>query len=122
MKSFLALLTQAAEIIEQNYPDSMFYEADGIPSGGAAQQEPDVDPWRFVFLGPPQNDRTTSVILNFQAGQFGPAILHDPILGDRVIDLPIEMGLERAIEIKNGADHSGPFDAVTFRWPLSPGN
>jgi hypothetical protein len=123
MKTFLALLNQAATIAKKAYPNSKFCAADGRASHGIASQEKEVDTWRFQFLEPPPFTLTRSVLLEYLANGFGsPVLKNEPILGCEVIELPIAMELGSAIELKNKAGHSAPFKAVGLRWPLSPGN
>jgi hypothetical protein len=46
-------------------------------------------------------------------------------LGDHVIvppHWPIRMALTEAIQLKNNAGNTLPFQSVNLRWPLSPGN
>ncbi len=123
MGYFLDLLNQAAEIVEQAYPGSKFLEADGSPSQGPASAEADVDTWRFVFRGPRQNNRPTTVVLTYESNAFGtPTLENHPFLGDYVIQLPITMELQHAIDLKNNAGYTGTFDSATLIWPLSPSN
>jgi hypothetical protein len=121
MDPFLNLLDQAAGIVEQAFPGSKFYEADGQATSGVASDGSAIDGWRFVFLGPLQQNRTTSVMLEYAAGTFGPPTLQsEPFLGDQVIELPLKLGLARAIQLKNNAGFTAPFATVTLRWPLTP--
>jgi hypothetical protein len=126
MDAFLDLLKQAADWVENAYPGSKFYEADGRPSSGVTAGEAGVDTWRFVFLGPVIQGRTTSVFLEYLGTSFGqPVLKTEPFLGDHVSTLPhwpIWMSLAKAIELRRKAGFASPFKTVTLRWPLSPEN
>jgi hypothetical protein len=123
MSSFLDILNQAAYLVQQAFPGSQFYEADGTPSAGSATDDAGMDIWRFVFLGPLQPGRMTTVFLNYRQGVFDrPLLSSDPFLGDFVIHLPIQMGLAKAIDLKNQAGDPGAFKTVTLRQPLNAGS
>ncbi len=119
MKNFLQLLAQAVSIVKKDIPSAKFCEADGTPSKGTAHQESDVDTWLFRFMVPP----TKSASIEYEHGSFQlPVLTFQPILGDRIIPLPVKMGLKEAIKRKDAAGYKSPFKYVLLRWPLTPDN
>ncbi len=118
---FLAMLAEADKIVQAKYPGSKLYEADGKPAGTATQPA-DVTKWRFVFDHPVPHSIGHTVFLENNNGQFGtPADVSQPWLGDVIIPLPIQLGLDEAIRLKDHAGFTDPFSAVVLRWPLYPG-
>jgi hypothetical protein len=117
VKNFLQLLSQAVSIVKKDIPIAKFCEADGTPSKGTAQQESDVDTWLFRFMVPPSK----SASIEYEHGSFQlPVLTFQPILGDRIIPLPLKRGLKEAIKCKDAAGYKSPFKYVLLRWPLTP--
>jgi hypothetical protein len=111
VKNFLQLLAQAVSIVKKDIPSAKFCEADGTPSKGTAQQESDVDTWLFRFMVPP----TKSASIEYEHGSFQlPVLTFQPILGDRIIPLPLKMGLKEAIKLKDAAGYKSPFSPSIY--------
>ena len=120
---FLDLLRQAAELVEKAYPGSKLYEADGNSSAGNASQASQsrylaVRISRVIAAGPPD----VSISGRTKTASSVPVLQNQTVLGDHVISLPVAMGLDRAIELKDGAGEAARFNLVLLRWPLSSGN
>jgi hypothetical protein len=110
----------AVRLVRDQYPDAELYEGDGTPPNGPTTNVQDVTSWRFVFRLP--NNRT-ALIHSTDWGEFGPVeVVDQPWLEDRVIPWPIEMDITEAAQLLQHGGHTGPFGAVTLRWPLYPGS
>lgn len=118
MSNFLEILNKAAEIVTEKYPGARFYETSGEPEGGSGTNADDVQTWEFVFW----NTDNNTIILHYDKGIFGkPEYIPHGWVGDCYIDLPIKRSLSNAIELKNKAGYTDPFNRVILRWPLYPG-
>jgi hypothetical protein len=87
--AFLELLEQANEIVTQRYPAARFYEA-------SRQVELMGSPWRFVFDEPASKPSATVIIWRLEQDFGEPEYIDRIFVGDRVIDLPISLGLDEA--------------------------
>lgn len=123
MPGFLDILSEAAALVQQTYPNAEFLDANGTPSSGTATSEPDVDEWAFRFAIPEQEKAPRTVTVDYQVGKFGnPVYDPNPFVGEDPIVLPIGMGLQKAIDLKCGAGDTAPFPSVSLVWPVAPGN
>lgn len=116
--SFNGCVNIAVRIVQEQYPQAKLYEADGVATGGPTTNPNDINQLRVVFQNP---DNTTVIIKTTTWGEFGePVLIHEPWLGDVVIDWPIKMDLPEANELKQKAGFNEPYTTVTLRNPLGP--
>jgi hypothetical protein len=117
--SFLGMANIAVRLVTDKYPDARLYEGDGISPSGPTTDVANVNSWRFVFRLP---DNATAIINSRAWGEFGPIqYIAQPWLEDVVIPWPIEMDITDADRLLKNAGYTGPYGAVTLRWPLYPG-
>ena len=113
MPPFLTLLKSANRIVLSDYPTCEFLFADGTPVRKLATHAAQVTRWRFDFARPMPGGRRRSIFLDYRRGRFGvPTDSPNAWLGNKIIPLPIPMGLAKAIRIKARAGYVDPFSGV----------
>jgi hypothetical protein len=110
--TFLEYLAEANRLVLAKYPKAQFYEADNLTGDVPGSQ------WRFVFGSP----GGTAFIERLERGFGEPYEIKEIWVGDRVIKLPISMGLSDARErcAKSGCGGKNA-SAIVLRHPLYPG-
>jgi hypothetical protein len=111
---FLETLEQANRLVLQRYPQAQLYEA-------SRQVELLGSPWRFVFNDPSTKPNSTVIIKRLERGFGEPEHIGEPWLGDRVIELPISLGLDEAYALCNAKSCGGNASWATLRFILYPG-
>lgn len=113
--AFLGYLAGADQLVTAKYPEAQFYEADkfnvNLPGS----------PWRFVFNDPSTRPNSTVIIERFDQGFGEPRHIKEPWLGDRVIKLPISLGLAEAQALCQKIGCQGTVETIVLRYPLYPG-
>jgi hypothetical protein len=112
---FLEYLTEANKLVTARYPSAQFYEADLSHAGLPGAQ------WRFVFNDPSTAPNSTVIIKRLEQGFGEPQHIDEPWLEDRVIQLPVKLGLEEARALCQTRGCGGQVTAITLRYPLYPG-
>jgi hypothetical protein len=116
--SFVGMANIAVRLVNDQYPGSQLYEGDGISPSGPTTNVNDVNSWRFVFR---TANGGTAFISSTEWGEFGPVTyVNQPWLEDVVIPWPIPMDIVEADQLLKNAGYTGPYGAVTLRWPLYP--
>ena len=111
--SFRQDLMKATEIARQGFPEAQFYEADNNATRP--------NDWRYVYNDPATSPNSTVLVYQIN-GQFeAPRHIDEPFLEDRVIPLPIHLGLEQAELLARKAGYDEQITSTTLRWPLYPG-
>jgi hypothetical protein len=113
--TFLEYLAEADRLVVEQYPDAQFYEADNLNAGRPGSQ------WRFVFNDPSTSPNSTVIIERLERGFGEPREIPEPWVGDRVIKLPITLGLEDARALCERGGCRGEVRAIVLRHPLYPG-
>jgi hypothetical protein len=121
-----ALIGQATKMVraKAGFSKAVLLEADGTPKAGTkVKTAMGIVNWRFVYnnqLSPGFTFR--SAALYYKNGKFGRfAPNKSPFVEDRNISTVPKMTLATAIQKLRKAGHTGPFGAVTLRYPLGPG-
>jgi hypothetical protein len=110
--TFLEYLREANRLVLAQYPQAQFYEADNLSGDVPGSQ------WRFVFRTPDG----TAFIERLERGFGEPYVIKEIWVGDRVIELPISMGLGEARERCETSGCGGRnASAIVLRHPLYPG-
>jgi hypothetical protein len=112
--TFLGYLTEADRLVRAQYPEAQFYEADLANTAPGGQ-------WRFVFNDPSSTPNGTVIIERLERGFGEPHHIGEPWVEDRIIPLPISLGLEEARSLCKAHGCGGEVGAITLRWPLYPG-
>jgi hypothetical protein len=113
--TFLRYLTEANALVLAAYPSAQFYEADNFNASAPGSQ------WRFVFNDPSTTPNSTIIIERLEQSFGKPRHIPDTWVGDRVIQLPISLGLAEARTLCEGAGCRGKVDEIVLRYPLYPG-
>jgi hypothetical protein len=113
--TFLEYLAEANRLVLAKYPKAQFYEADNLTGDVLGSQ------WRFVFNDPATAPNSTVIIERLERGFSEPHHIPHPWLEDRVIKLPISLGLTEARERCKASNCDGKATAIVLRFPLYPG-
>jgi hypothetical protein len=113
--TLLEYLAEADRLVVEQYPDAQFFEADNLNAGRPGS------PWRFVFNDPSTSPNSTVIIERLERGFGEPREIPEPWVGDRVIKLPITLGLEDARGLCERGGCRGEVRAMVLRHPLYPG-
>lgn len=111
--AFLEGLKEANRLVLASYPQARFYEA-------SRQVELLGSPWQFVFNDPSTSPNSTIIIEQFEQGFGKPRHIDSPWLGDRVIALPISLGLDEAYALCDKHGCTGTAGWATLRFILYP--
>jgi hypothetical protein len=116
----IQLMSQAEQIVQQDYPDSLLIEVIGEPTSGAANSAEDVDSWEFRFVDDINASNVGTVILHYANGVFDdPEHINQGLVGTIYERVPRVMSLKTAIELMRKAGYSDTFSTVVLRKPLT---
>jgi len=114
------LMSQAEQIVQQDYPDSLLIEVIGEPTGGTANNAEDVDNWEFRFVDDINASNVGTVLLHYANQTFDdPEHINQGLVGTIYERVPRVMSLSTAIERMRNAGHSDAFSGVVLRKPLT---
>jgi len=116
----LQLMSQAEQIVHQDYPNALFIEALGEPSAGSANAAEEVDTWQFRFVDDITAADPGTVLLDYVNEAFGTLeYLNQGLVGTVYERLPRVMSLTTAIGKLRGAGYADPFTDLVLRKPLT---
>ena len=114
------LMSQAEQIVEEDYPDALLIEVIGTPSSGSAEAASDIDTWEFRFVDDPGGAFPGTVFLDYANGEFGELeFVPFPLLGTVFERVPRVMSLATAVETMRDAGYTADFTGVALRKPLT---
>lgn len=115
---FLGLTNIAVRLVREKFPAAELYEGDGTSPSGPTTDVAKINEWRYVFRA---GDGGTAIIKTVSWGEFGPIeYIDQPWVEDVVIPWPVDMDITAADALLKKAGFTGPYGAVTLRWPLGP--
>lgn len=115
--TFLEVLGAATEMVKEECPEAVLFEADAFNIDTAGMTADDIKGWHFVFWA--GDDKTA--MIDYKDSLFGDVtILPYPTLEDCFIK-KLDMDLPESIELMRKADYNDKFVAANVRWPLYPG-
>lgn len=111
-------LDEIYEMVKQKYPKARLYEGDGYVEGESGKKPEDIKKWRFVFWA---GNNDTYMVFCENGTITDQKYIPEPWLEDVVIDLPLKMTLDKAVQLLNSVNCGNSFKNVTIRQPLYPG-
>lgn len=115
--SFSDRVNQGILMVHKQDPDAKFLEADvQLSSPASSATDVNISEIRLFFEG----HDGYAIFLKCDASQCAPPeATHDRFVGDYVLKWPVQISLSDAINIKNAAGYTKPFEVFTLRTPLS---
>jgi hypothetical protein len=113
--AFLTIVSEANRLIRKVNENAGLLEARGTPDGDSGKSADDVKTWDFIFGG----NKDLKYTISYTDGKFGAVQqVAKPMWGDKVISLPLKMGLTEALALLIEASYTDPFSNVVLRWTL----